>query len=161
MKMTEDDYIAAIVNQEGSGFLVGKEVVECDCGHRMCVGWRLVRVPIPEGIIRTEAEVKAIRNFREESKLKADPKHKSVLLEAEALINGDRAKDYGDVRVNFTNWRDMCRGTGRPNLKHITAEDLAVIMVCLKVARDSHTPKRDNLVDGAAYFDLLEQVRGL
>lgn len=85
----------------------------------------------------------------------------SVLLEAESLVNGDRAASYGDPKDNFRRWRDMCRATDRPALKEITAEDLAVVMICLKVCRDTASAKRDNVVDGAAYFELWNRVRGL
>lgn len=84
----------------------------------------------------------------------------SVLLEAEALINGDRAEAYGPPSVNFRRWRNMCRATERPGLSGITSEDLACVMVCLKIARDTNTPGHDNLVDGAAYFELWNKVRG-
>lgn len=83
----------------------------------------------------------------------------SVLVEAENLINGDRAASYGPPEVNFLRWRDMCRSTGRANLAQITSEDLAVVMICLKIARDTNSAKRDNLVDGAAYFELWNRVR--
>ena len=85
----------------------------------------------------------------------------SVLLEAESLVNGDRAASYGDPKDNFRRWRDMCRATDRPALREITAEDLAVVMICLKVCRDTASVKRDNVVDGAAYFELWNRVRGL
>ena len=89
------------------------------------------------------------------------PRRKSVLQEAEALVNGPRQAAYGSPAENFARWRDMCQATGRPGLAEITAEDLAVAMVLLKVARDTGSPKRDNAVDGAGYFDILDQVRGL
>jgi hypothetical protein len=85
----------------------------------------------------------------------------SVLLEAENLINGDRAEAYGLPFDNFRRWRNMCRATERPGLVNITAEDLAVVMICLKVSRDTNAAGRDNLVDGSAYFELWNQVRGL
>ena len=89
------------------------------------------------------------------------PKRLTILEEANTTVNGPRAADYGDARENFTNWRDMCRATGRPGLATISAEDLAIAMVCLKVCRDTTTPKRDNPVDGAGYFEMLDRVRGL
>lgn len=85
----------------------------------------------------------------------------SILQEAEDLVNGDRHEAYGAARDNFTHWRDMCRATGRPGLKDISAEDLAVVMICLKVCRNTVKYKRDSTVDGAAYFELWDQVRGL
>lgn len=88
-------------------------------------------------------------------------KPKSILLEAEAMVNGPRQADYGTPAENLARWRDMARATGRPGLADITAEDLAILMVLLKVARDTGAPKRDNAVDGAGYFWILDQVRGL
>ena len=85
----------------------------------------------------------------------------TVCQEADALVNGPRQADYGDPRANFTRWRDMARATGRPGLAAITGEDLAILMVILKICRDTGAPKRDNAVDGAGYFDLLDRVRGV
>ena len=93
--------------------------------------------------------------------MNAREKHRSVLIEADDLINGDRAQAYGDARILFANWKNMARATGRAGLAVISAEDLATLMICLKVCRDAVNQKRDNTVDGAAYFDLLDQVRGL
>jgi hypothetical protein len=85
----------------------------------------------------------------------------SVLLSANNLVNGDRAESYGDARINFARWRNMCNATGREGLATISAEDLAVAMICLKICRDTKQPKDDNLIDGAAYFELWHRVRGL
>lgn len=43
--------------------------------------------------------------------------HESILLEAESLINGDRAKAYGAPEDNFRRWSDLCAATGRPGRK--------------------------------------------
>ena len=85
----------------------------------------------------------------------------SILREADALVNGDRHEAYGAAKDNFAHWRDMCRATGRDGLASISAEDLAVVMIYLKVCRNTVKYKRDSTVDGAAYFDLWDQVKGL
>ena len=84
----------------------------------------------------------------------------SILLEAESLVNGDRAKAYGTPRENWTRIRNLCHATGRPGLATVTAEDLAILMILVKVARDTASPKRDNTVDIAGYAFVLDQVRG-
>ena len=84
----------------------------------------------------------------------------SILLEAESLVNGDRQAAYGTPSANLGRWRDLCRASGRPGLANVTSEDLAVLMVLGKIARDTNSAKRDNCVDGAGYFSLLDQVRG-
>lgn len=88
----------------------------------------------------------------------AAPLFASILHEAIELTGVDRQQDYGDPRENMLRWRDMVRamlGT------QITAEDLVRIMLCLKLSRDMHRPKRDNPVDIAGYAWLLDCVRGL
>ena len=85
-------------------------------------------------------------------------KHKSVLLEAEELVNGDRHEAYGSVEVNFGRWRDLCRASGRPNLANIEMDDIAMIMILGKIAREANTHKRDNMVDASGYCDIYEQL---
>lgn len=85
---------------------------------------------------------------------------KSVLVEAESLVNGDRQNAYGSPKDNFGRWRDLCRATGRPGLTDITSEDLAILMILGKVARETNSSKRDNPVDIAGYAFVLDQVRG-
>jgi hypothetical protein len=85
----------------------------------------------------------------------------SVLQEADKAVSVDRMKTYGDPKVNFSRWRDMCQATNRPSLKDITAEDLAVIMILGKLSRDVNAPQHDNCVDIAGFASILNDVRGL
>jgi hypothetical protein len=84
----------------------------------------------------------------------------SILMEAESLVNGDRQAAYGSPKDNLGRWRDLCRASGRPGLACVTCEDLAVLMILGKVARDTNSPKRDNPVDIAGYAFMLDAVRG-
>jgi hypothetical protein len=81
-----------------------------------------------------------------------------LLGEAADLVAGQRQQDYGHPLDNFTT-------TGRLwaavlGLDEIPAEKVALMLVCLKVGRESHQPKRDNRVDGAGYFAALDLVIG-
>ena len=77
----------------------------------------------------------------------------NILEEANSLVYGDRAADYGSVLDNFTTiaalWSPILKVT-------VTAEQVALCMVQVKVARQIHKPKRDNLVDGAGYLACAE-----
>ena len=79
----------------------------------------------------------------------------SVLQEAETLINGPRRDDYGDVRWSFEavakGWTEIIKAP-------VTAEQVALCMVWLKVMREVNAPKRDNLVDIAGYTGLVEKL---
>lgn len=86
------------------------------------------------------------------------PHHDSVLLEAEGLINGDRAKAYGPPEDNYRRISNMLKASEKPRVCELTPDDIAYVMIITKLARESNSHKRDNSVDGAAYFDIYERL---
>jgi hypothetical protein len=82
-------------------------------------------------------------------------KKMTISQEAETIINGDRRKDYGDVRTSFSQTAKIWSGI----LNHdITPEQVALCMAGLKLQRESNSHKRDNLVDLIGYTLLLEKL---
>jgi len=85
----------------------------------------------------------------------------SILEEAQAAIYGDREDDYGTPRDNWTRTAILWTGLLQHKLadgEFITPEDGLRCMVAVKLARDVHSPKRDNRVDGAGYFAVLDRL---
>lgn len=80
-----------------------------------------------------------------------------VLREAERLIVGDRAEDYGDARVNHNRIAALWRAYLEVG-KQITAADVAVMMLLVKVARTQHSFKWDSFVDIAGYAALAAEM---
>lgn len=80
---------------------------------------------------------------------------KSALLEAEELINGERAKDYGNVSDNFSNiaigWNVIAKNG-------IDDRKVGHMMAWLKICRDLQNPKHDNIVDAAGYMDRIDKM---
>ena len=78
------------------------------------------------------------------------------LLTAEEYINGDRAKDYGDVKVNHQQIADIWTvilGT------KVTADQVLKCMIGVKLSRLNKTPDHeDSIVDICAYAALLGEV---
>ena len=79
----------------------------------------------------------------------------SILDEAAAIVAGARATEYGEGAENSlpriaAYWSTYL---GR----ELSARDAANMMVLLKMARESHKPKRDNHVDAIGYLALAEQ----
>lgn len=84
---------------------------------------------------------------------------KSILQEAHSIVNErneDKDRRYGSF--------DDCMGrvsklatilTG----KDITTEDAYWVLVCLKLSRESHYHKRDNMVDMVGYLQGLHSFR--
>lgn len=77
----------------------------------------------------------------------------TVLQEAEKLINGDRLADYGGAEESF----DQIAGLWSVVLGiDVTAEQVALCMIMLKVSRYLHGSQRDSVVDLCGYAGLLE-----
>ena len=81
----------------------------------------------------------------------------SVLEEAARLVEGDRRVEYGTVEESFQNiakvWSIVLKTP-------VTPHQVALCMAGLKLCREAHAPKRDNRVDGAAYWHLADKVVG-
>jgi hypothetical protein len=73
----------------------------------------------------------------------------SIANEAVDLVTGDRQKAYGHPSKNFQETADLWSVVlGIP----VTPEQVALCMVQVKIAREIHNPKRDNLVDAIGYL---------
>lgn len=79
----------------------------------------------------------------------------TILEEAQKVVYGDRQDDYGTVLENFNTIAKLWSGVLKVE---VTAEQVGLCMVQVKVARQMYKPKRDNLVDGAGYFATLEKM---
>lgn len=76
----------------------------------------------------------------------------SILQEAQRLTHGDRNKDYGHPLDDYTRTAAIASALLAHKLKEpITAEEMATLMIGVKLSRHMHAPKRDNMVDAAGY----------
>lgn len=90
-----------------------------------------------------------------------EDRERTILEEATEAVDHDREAKYGhpldDFTTQATYWRTHLAhkyGIDVP----IEAEDVAVMMVQVKLAREAVRHGRDNLVDGAGYLRTLERV---
>ena len=80
---------------------------------------------------------------------------KSILEEAIEIRRGARNADYGDAVKNFDHIAGIFHAmTGRA----ISAADCVRVMISVKLAREAHRHKRDNMVDLCGYVDILHLV---
>lgn len=85
----------------------------------------------------------------------------TILQEAQRLVHGDRQAAYGHPADDFAKTAALWTVVFGSELKpggRITAQQVALAMVCVKISRQLNAPKRDNLVDGAGYFATLDMV---
>lgn len=81
----------------------------------------------------------------------------SVLTEAQGLVHGDRNAAYGNPLDDFSRTAGMVSAMLAHKLKEpLTAEEVGMFMVCVKLSRQVNAPKRDNCVDGAGYFETVQ-----
>jgi hypothetical protein len=87
----------------------------------------------------------------------------SVLDEAIRITDGARQADYGHPRDDFARTALMWSGVLASKLREgaaVTAADVPLCMIAVKLARQSHRHKRDNLVDIAGYSRTAAMVAG-
>lgn len=83
----------------------------------------------------------------------------SILAEAERLTGVDRQADYGppdeDFRRTAGMWTAMLQHKLASGSK-FEAWEVAQMMVCIKLSRLQHKPKRDSVVDTAGYANCMD-----
>lgn len=90
-----------------------------------------------------------------------------ILQEADEIVNGARATDYGDARESFEKIADVAnllldsQEKGLLMAKEgLCAEAVCKVMMAVKLVRQSNKHKRDNLVDLCGYAELLNRLQG-
>ena len=79
----------------------------------------------------------------------------TILDEAKSIVYGDREESYSPPENSFAQiaalWSPVLGIT-------ITPEQVGLCMIQLKVARQRHKHKRDNLVDIAGYAECISRL---
>jgi len=87
----------------------------------------------------------------------------AILDEAKRITTSDRQQDYGHPLADFTRtamlWTGILAGRLREG-QHVTPMDIPLCMIAVKLARQAHRHKRDNLVDIAGYARTAAMVAG-
>ena len=79
----------------------------------------------------------------------------NILEEANKLVHGDRQQDYGHPIHDFNRTAQMWSAILG---KEVTAEQVALCMIAVKLSRLCNSYKRDSIVDIAGYAATLEMV---
>ena len=106
---------------------------------------------------------KAVRDAQAKQYTKAQEANKPLLQRANELIGGDRQRDYGNKLQNFSQIAMLWQGTLATKLQasaQITAEDVALCMMQVKIARLAKSPDhQDSILDIAGYAGCYEAVQ--
>lgn len=86
----------------------------------------------------------------------------NILQEADRLTSQDRNKSYGHPFADFTKiasyWSVYLKDKLKPGTT-LEPEDIAIMQILLKVSRETHAYKRDNLVDISGYARTKEMIQ--
>ena len=77
----------------------------------------------------------------------------NTLEEANTLVHGDRQADYGHPLDAFTQTGLLWGAILGCN---VSAEQVGLCLIALKIARQCNKPKRDNMVDAAGYAETVQ-----
>lgn len=84
---------------------------------------------------------------------------KPILAEALEVAGKSRQRNYGHPLINHERIAAIWNVQLGKKLKEpITAREVALCMIGMKLAREVNTPKRDNLVDIAGYVNCLDLI---
>lgn len=82
----------------------------------------------------------------------------SILQEAQRLTHGDRNTTYGHPLDDYSRTAGMVNSMLAHKLKEpLTPSECAAIMCCVKLSRQAHSPKRDNMIDLAGYAWVVQE----
>lgn len=92
-----------------------------------------------------------------------NPAVTTILQRADNTIHGPRKQEYGNALQNFTQIAMLFQGTLAtkllPNAK-ITPEDVALLMMQVKIARLAKSPDhKDSILDIAGYAGCLDELQ--
>lgn len=84
----------------------------------------------------------------------------SFLDQAKSIVNGDRAKEYGDVNESFGRIAALWSAYLSTDEAAITVDkfDVAKMMILMKVSRAKDTNHRDSYVDIAGYVECVDKM---
>lgn len=79
----------------------------------------------------------------------------SVMQEAQRIIHGDRNESYGPYERESER---IAKGWSLLLGHEVDPKKVPLMMIWLKVSREIHSHKRDNLVDICGYAGLLDEL---
>ena len=92
-------------------------------------------------------------------------KETSILAEAEVIVNGVRATDYGSASDSFSKIAQITSLMLDADEKEVLLHDgeltdtiVCKVLMAVKITRQANRHKRDNLVDLCGYAELLNRL---
>jgi len=84
-----------------------------------------------------------------------DLNSKSILLEADNILNGDRNEQYNDPNESFAVYSEILKSTFGIEL---TPVEICKVQMAIKLGRLKYKYKRDSAVDLCGYAEILDRL---
>ena len=151
-------YIGAGVSKHREERNMGLTKKQLRIRDPLCRSWNKFE-STPKTLIKKEDLTNEIVNKFESTPKTLIKKEASIFEKATKIVGTDRSEDYGDPI-------DMCEHIASlwsaylktPEESPLKASDVSMMMILMKVAREKHNHKEDNLIDIMGYAAITDTI---
>jgi hypothetical protein len=135
--------VGAVGNREFSGMVIESNIPEYKVGE------------VKKRWLKEYFDIYEIEKVKEMDAMNKKPELKSILTEAESIVNGDRNVQYGNPNEAFKEYSNILETTFGIKL---TPAEICKVQIAVKLGRLKYKHKRDSVVDLCGYAEILNRL---
>jgi hypothetical protein len=144
----KDDYhfrikVGSVGNKEFSGMVIESNISDYKVGE------------VKKRWLKEYFDIYEIEKVKEMDAMNKKEEVKSILTEAESIVNGDRNVQYGDPNEAFKEYSNILEATFGIKL---TPAEICKVQIAVKLGRLKYKHKRDSVVDLCGYAEILNRL---
>jgi uncharacterized protein (DUF1015 family) len=144
----KDDYhfrirVGSVGNKEFSGMVIESNISDYKVGE------------VKKRWLKEYFDIYEIEKVKEMDAMNKKTGVKSILTEAESIVNGDRNVQYGDPNEAFKEYSNILEATFGIKL---TPAEICKVQIAIKLGRLKYKHKRDSVVDLCGYAEILNRL---
>jgi hypothetical protein len=144
----KDDYhfrirVVSVGNKEFSGMVIESNIPDYKVGE------------VKKRWLKEYFDIYEIEKVKEMDAMNKKEEVKSILTEAESIVNGDRDVQYGDPNEAFKEYSNILDATFGIKL---TPAEICKVQIAIKLGRLKYKHKRDSVVDLCGYAEILNRL---
>ena len=135
--------VGAVGNREFSGMVIESNIPEYKVGE------------VKKRWLKEYFDIYEIEKVKEMDAMNKKEDVKSILTEAESIVNGDRDVQYGNPNEAFKEYSNILEATFGIKL---TPAEICKVQIAVKLGRLKYKHKRDSVVDLCGYAEILNRL---
>jgi hypothetical protein len=144
----KDDYhfrirVVSVGNKEFSGMVIESNISDYKVGE------------VKKRWLKEYFDIYEIEKVKEMDAMNKKEEVKSILTEAESIVNGDRNVQYGNPNEAFKEYSNILETTFGVKL---TPAEICKVQIAVKLGRLKYKHKRDSVVDLCGYAEILNRL---